>query len=184
MSTWNSLCSSGSRVNAYVATIPAARSRSVGRRALFAGFCGVMLTAAGRVMAADLDEVFQRADGLVVYFAAVPAAFVLGHPSEHTGRDMHGGAPDGSYVHHLMVALFNSDTGRRVTNADVTAVVQGGPQQSQARIILEPMKSGEAQAYGGFATLPPCHRYRVEIEVVRPSAAPMRAVFAHQHLQP
>ena len=174
----------GISVNAYVTTISAARRRGVGRRALFAGLCGVMLTAAGRVMAADLERVFQRADGIVVYFAAIPAVFVLGHPSEHTGRHMHGGAPDGSYVHYLMVALFNSDTGRRVTNADATAVVQGGPQQSQARIKLEPMKIGEAQAYAGFATLPSRHRYRIEIEVVQPSAALVRAIFAHQHLQP
>jgi hypothetical protein len=164
--------------------IPAARRKSVIRRALFGGLTGVILAAAGRVIAADPDEVFQRADGLVVYFAAVPAAFVLGHPAEHTGRDMHGSTPDSPYVHHLMVALFDSATGRRITNADVTAVVKGGPQQSQARIKLEPMTIGEVQAYGGFATLPPRHRYRIEIEVVRASAAPVRAIFAHQHLQP
>jgi hypothetical protein len=158
------------------------KSKSVARRALFAALSGLLLAAAGRAVAAD--EVFQRAGGLVVYFAVVPAAFVLGHPAEHTGRGMHGSTPDGPYIHHLMVALFDSATGRRITNADVTALVRGGPPPSEARVKLEPMAIGEGQAYGGFAALPPRHRYRIEIDVVRPAATPVRAIFSHQHLQP
>jgi hypothetical protein len=136
-----------------------------------------------RVMAAD-PGTFKQADGVVIYFAVVPAAFVFGHPAEHTGGGMHGGTPEGRYVHHLLVALFDSATGMRITDASVVAVVQGGRQPSETRIELTPMTIGGAQAYGGFATLPPRDRYHVEIEVARPGAAAVRAVFSHQHLQP
>ena len=63
------------------------------------------------------------------------------------------------------------------------AIVQGGRQPSATRIELTPMTIGGAQAYGGFAALPPRDRYHVEIEVTRPGAAAVRAVFSHQHLQ-
>ncbi|MBL6613149.1 MAG: hypothetical protein ISP45_03975 [Reyranella sp.] len=136
-----------------------------------------------RVMAAD-PGTFQQVDGIVIYFAVVPAAFVLGHPAEHTGGGMDGGIPEGRYVHHLLIALFDAATGMRITDASVVAVVQGGRQPSATRIELAPMTIGGAQAYGGFATLPPRDRYHVEIEVTRPGAAAVRAVFSHQHLQP
>jgi hypothetical protein len=160
------------------------RPESVKRRAFLAGFFAIAFAAMpGRVMAEH--GTFQQVDGLVIYFVIVPTAFVLGHPAEHTGRGMHGDTPDGRYVHHLLVALFDAATGVRITNASVTAVVQGGRQPSETRVELLPMTIGGAQAYGGFATLPPRDRYRVEIQVVRPSdAAPVRAVFSHQHLQP
>lgn len=158
--------------------------KSVARRRLMAMLSLLIVATAGRAMADDLNQVFVRADGLVVYFAVVPAAFALGHPVDHTGRDMHRNGPDGRYVHHLMVAVFDSVTGVRITNANVTAVVQGAPKPSDGRVRLESMAVGGAQAYGGLATLPPRHRYRIEIEVVRPGAAPVRATFMHQHLQP
>ncbi|MBI2715342.1 MAG: hypothetical protein HYX37_12960 [Rhizobiales bacterium] len=158
--------------------------KSAARRRLMAMLSLLFVATAGSAVADDLDQVFVRADGLVVYFAAVPSAFALGHPADHTGREMHRNAPDGRYLHHLMVAVFDSATGVRITNADVTAVVQGAPKPSDGRVRLESMAVGGAQAYGGLATLPPRHRYRIEIEVVRPGAAPVRATFMHQHLQP
>lgn len=158
------------------------RGKSVARRPLIALLSLLIVATAGSAVADDMESV--RADGLVVYFAVVPAAFALGHPADHTGREMHRDAPDGRYVYHLMVAVFDSATGVRITNANVTAVVQGDRRPADSRIRLESMTVGGAQAYGGLATLPPRHRYRVEIEVVRPDAAPVRATFTHQHLQP
>ena len=72
----------------------------------------------------------------------------------------------------------------RIMNANVTAVVQGDHRPADSRVRLESMTVGGVQAYGGLATLPPRHRYRVEIEVVRSDVASVRATFTHQHLQP
>lgn len=158
--------------------------KTVARPPLMAMLSLLIVAIAGSAVADALDQVFVRADGLVVYFAVVPAASALGHPADHTGREMHRNAPDGRYLHHLMVAVFDSTTGVRITNANVTAVVQDVSKPSVSRLSLEPMAVGGAQAYGGLATLPPRHRYRIGIEVVRPGAAPVRATFVHQHLQP
>lgn len=74
--------------------------------------------------------------------------------------------------------------GRRITDAEVTAVVHGLRHTPEDRIGLEPMTVGGAQAYGGFATLPARNFYRIEVEVLRPGGALVRAVFPHRHFQP
>lgn len=156
----------------------------VGRRAFLAALPAIACATVPRSLRAEHPGTFEQADGLAIFFVVVPAAFALVHPPQHTGRGMHGDVPEGRYVHHLLVAVFDSATGMRITNAKVTAVVQGGLQPSATRIELEAMVVGGGQAYGGFASLPPRDRYRIEIEVARPGVAPVRAVFSHQHLQP
>ncbi|MCB4824929.1 hypothetical protein [Roseicella aerolata] len=134
--------------------------------------------------ALDPEGAFRQAGGLAIYLAVVPAAVIRGHPPEHTGRGLHGGAPEGRYIHHLLVALFGARTGARVTGAGVTAVVHGLRHMPEARIALEPMTVGGAEAYGGSATLPARDYYRIEIEVLRPGSAAVKAVFPHRHFQP
>lgn len=183
-STWSRACSAAPPAHIGAATAAARRKNRMDRRTLLAALSVLMLAATpGRVMA--LHDTVQQVDGLVIYFTAIPAAFVGSHPVDHTGRDMPGGAPKDQYTHHLIVALFDSTTGKRITDASVVAVVQGGHQVSATRIELEPMTIAGEQAYGGFANLPPRDRYRVEVEVVRlGGGAAVRAVFSHQHLQP
>ncbi|MGE3703181.1 MAG: hypothetical protein AB7G08_31205 [Hyphomicrobiaceae bacterium] len=174
------------RLRQFATETPVRRGKSMGRRALLAALSVLMFAAtAGSVMADDMPDAGHRADGLVIYFAAIPAAFVLAHPAEHTGRGMHGDTPDGRYVHHLIVALLDSKTGVRITDARILAVIRGGVSPSETRVEFGPMAIAGAPVYGGFADLPPRDRYRIEIEVVRPNGdAVVRTVFWHQHLQP
>lgn len=160
------------------------RLKRIGRRTLIGTLSIVAsMMVSGHVMAAD-PGTLRQVDGLAIYFAVVPAAFVLGHPAEHTWRRMHGGEPEGRYVHHLLDAVFDAATGARITDARVAAVVRSGLRPSQGPIELRPMTLADAQAYGGFAVQLPRDRYLIEIEVARPGAAAMRTVFSHQHLQP
>lgn len=155
-----------------------------GRRALLATLLAGVFTAAPRQSAAlDPDGEFQRAGDLAVYLELVPAN-ITEHPPEHTGRGLHGTAPRGRDVHHLLVGLFDTRTGARITQASVTAVVHGNRGRPAARVKLAPMTVSGAEAYGGFVRLPPRDFYHIEIEVLRPEGAAVRAVFRHQHLQP
>lgn len=164
--------------------------RNGGRRWLLAMAPAVVLAGAitvpYRAAAVDADGAFRRAAGVVVYLVVIPAAILRGHPPEHTGQGLHGGPPlDGHHVHHLLVALFDERTGKRITNAAVTATVHGLRHTPEQRIGLEPMAVGGTQAYGGFATLPARDLYRIEIDVRRPDgAAPASVIFPHRHFQP
>ena len=107
-----------------------------------------MLVAAGPVAAGFSDSGSRRAGGLIVDLAVVPANFVPGHSPEQTGQGMHGGPSTSRYSHHLIVAVFESRSGLRVTDATVMVVVSSSHHPIERR-SLEPMALGGAATYGG-----------------------------------
>ncbi|MDN3563878.1 hypothetical protein ACFQY5_38315 [Paeniroseomonas aquatica] len=184
-STWGSAGHRMSRAHIRAAVVPAMRWVGGGRRTLLAALPALVFAAAPRRAAAlDPDGAFRQAGGLAIYLVVVPAAVVRGHPPEHTGRGAHGGVPEGRYVHHLLVALFDARTGTRVTDAGVTAVVHGLRHTPEDSIALEPMTVAGANAFGGFATLPARDYFRIEIEVLQPGRTAVHVVFPHRHFQP
>jgi hypothetical protein len=54
----------------------------------------------------------MSADGIEIYFGVVPAPVISGHEMGH------GGSPRAKGSHHLVIALFDSKTGKRVTDAE------------------------------------------------------------------
>ncbi|MCB4824477.1 hypothetical protein [Roseicella aerolata] len=168
-----------------VATQKATTDTALRRRVLFGAVISLASTSVPHEAGAVHPEgTFRRAGNLVVYLGVVPAAVVRGHPPEHAGKGMHGGAPEGRYVHHLLVAVFEETTGARVTDAAVAATIRGRRHSPETRIALEPMALDGTTIYGGFATLPPRDYYRLTVEVRRPGATAVRATFPHRHFQP
>jgi len=120
------------------------------------------------------------ADGLTAYLGIMPAEIVKGHPSNHPEGAMHGGAPRGTHEYHVVVAIFDSARGTRVSDATVTAKVSGlalsGPEKA-----LEPMAIADTITYGGFFELS-ADLYRVRVTVKRPGAqVPVVLDFEYDH---
>ena len=68
--------------------------------------------------------------GVTLYWGLVPAAVVA---DKHALADLHGGPPKGGgQVHHLVVALYDSASGRRIEDAIVRARL------SETGIVGEP----------------------------------------------
>jgi hypothetical protein len=63
----------------------------------------------------SVDDYTLTAGGLTVYLGVMPAAIMKGQPP------MHGGAPGGPHEYHLVAAIFEAATARRVSDATVTA---------------------------------------------------------------
>lgn len=108
----------------------------------------------------------KNADGLMIYLGVVPAATVRGHAKDHPEAKMHGGAPSSSHSMHIVAAVFESDTGKRITGAKVRAHITE-PGGFQRTIRLEPMSVADALTYGGFATFQRGITYQIGIEVDR-----------------
>jgi hypothetical protein len=123
----------------------------------------------------------QTADGLAVYLGVVPAEIVKGHPPGHPEQAMHGGAPKGRHQYHVVVAVFDSASGNRISDATVTAQVSGlGLSGSKAR--LEPMEIAGTISYGGFFNLPGRDLYTVRLTIGRPgSQRPVVLDFRYDH---
>jgi hypothetical protein len=104
----------------------------------------------------------QIVDGVAVYFGMMPAELVRGHPQEHPEGQMHGGTPVGE--NHIMVALFEDKTGKRITRAEVTATITG-PGNFKAEKKLEPMIIAGAASYGNYFNMPGPGPYRIALRI-------------------
>ncbi|MBI3898867.1 MAG: hypothetical protein HY308_11295 [Gammaproteobacteria bacterium] len=109
----------------------------------------------------------QVVDGVAIYFGIVPAELVRGHPPQHAESDMHGGVPVGES--HIMVALFDNKTGKRIDNVEANARVTGSGLHVEKK--LEPMVVAGSLTYGNYFSLTGSGPYRIAIRFRLPGAA-------------
>ncbi len=133
-------------------------------------------------IAADAPENFQVVDGVAVYLGVMPAQILQGHPKEHMESKMHGGVPIKGHREHVVVALFNDATGKRIENAKVTAsVMELGLGVTLKK--LEPMKIAGTITYGNYFDMPDENVYHIKVHIDRPGIRHrVEAIFSHWHL--
>lgn len=123
----------------------------------------------------------KSAGGLTIYLGVVPAELVKGPGPHSSERPMHGGSPRGSHEHHVVVAVYDSSSNARITDATVTAKVSGlglsGPQKT-----LEPMKIADTLTYGAFFDLTR-DLYTIRVTVQRPGSRDVTLDFKYDHRQ-
>lgn len=124
---------------------------------------------------ASADDYQQVVDGVAIYFGIVPAEVVRGHPREHPEGEMHGGVSAGES--HIMVALFDAKTGRRIADAEVSAHITGD-RGLTAQKRLDLMVIAGSATYGNYFSMPGSGPYRIEVRIRLPDKArEVRAVF-------
>lgn len=121
----------------------------------------------------------KSAGGLTVYLGVVPAELVKGLSPHSSERPMHGGSPRGTHEHHVVVAVYDSGSNARITDARVTAKVSGlglsGPQKT-----LEPMRIADTLTYGAFFDLTR-DLYTIRVTVQRPGSRDVTLDFKYDH---
>lgn len=149
------------------------------RRAAPWAAVAILAVAAGCAPRADLPRSEQTVEGVAIYLGVVPAAIVQGHSTIPGDPDaLHGGTQSGSASHHVMVALFDADTGARITDARVEAGTEGGPHAKP----LEPMEVNGLMTYGNFFAFEERRVRRIRVEIRLPGrAAPIEASFSYRH---
>jgi len=139
------------------------------------------------VLAASIaraDDGYRVVDGLAVYLGILPASVVQGHPSSHAERTMHGGAQTGRHQQHIVIAIFDTETGKRIENANISATVAGLGHVGHQRVKLEPMTIAGTITYGAFVNLGGNDRYEMTVDIVVPGRVrPASAKFAIEHRQ-
>lgn len=130
---------------------------------------------------ADAGNETKSAAGLKVDLGIVPAETIRGRPEEYAEYKMHGGVPSGKSMYHVMVAIFDSDTGARITDAQVRARVEEVGLTSEDK-KLEPMRLAGAVTYGNFFRMAGQGTFRITVQIRRPGTT--RAIemqFEHRH---
>lgn len=127
------------------------------------------------------EGLYQRASGIEAYLGVVPAEITKGHKPTQPEGPMHGGVPEGGYQYHLVAAVFNANTGERITDATVTAQVSGLG-KSGAKQTLDPMSIAGTLSYGGYIVLAGPGVYTIALTITRPAASrPITLKFPYEH---
>lgn len=131
--------------------------------------------------AADVPETSRVIDGLAIYVGVMPAQILQGHPKEHMESRMHGGVRIKDHRDHVVVALFDDATGRRIENARVVgSVVELGKKGKKKK--FEAMKIAGTITYGNYFDMPDKATYHIMLWIRRPGApGVVEAKFSHRH---
>lgn len=136
----------------------------------------LMFALAPWALRAAEDAQQKTVDGVSVYVGVLPAAMLLGHPKEHHEGTMHGGVPAGASRYHVVVALFDAASGKRITDAQVKI---GGASIGMAasRKKAEPMLVNNAITYGNYVSMPGGGPYKIVVEIRRKGGKPVELEF-------
>ena len=105
----------------------------------------------------------QDRQGIALYWGLVPEAVVS---QQHALADLHGGRPrGGGQVHHLVVALFDAASGRRIEDAAVRAQLSEIGVADEPPKYLTPMTVNDQLTYGQMFTTAKEGPYRLRIFV-------------------
>lgn len=128
--------------------------------------CALPLLATPAV--AGLDKGYVTVDSAIVYLGVVPAAQTIAYASERTG-DMPMGGRAATRLNniHLVVALFDHGTGKRITNAQVNARFIG-ERGRRWSVELKPMTMNGAMTYGAYSNMGRDSNASILIDVDRP----------------
>ncbi len=106
------------------------------------------------------------ADGITIYVGLVPAARMWAHPKIYGGNEVALKVPKGPNMYHVLVALYDRESGRRIKNAKVEMRISPlglvGPLKP-----LHPMAIGGDVTYCNYFKMTPDNIYRVRISIHR-----------------
>jgi hypothetical protein len=108
-------------------------------------------------------------EGVLAYLGVLPAAVVRGHPESHAEGSMHGGVPEGQHQYHIVLALFDAASGKRIESAQVSVSIMGLGHVGGNSLNLDPMTIANSVTWGTFVKLPGADLYDLKFKVLLPA---------------
>lgn len=107
-----------------------------------------------------------RKDGLLIYYGVLPAELVAPRDLDVPGTHMKPSSARGAGAHHLVIALFEEATGKRLSQANVQARVEplGGAVEAKT---LEPMQIAGTVTFGNFFRMDADIPYVIHLRIRR-----------------
>lgn len=136
------------------------------------------LALAGPAAAQGVPEQRVVVDNTEVYYGVVPAEIVRAQQGrEGKGLGIVDRLRKRRHQKHVVVALFDTQSGERIVDARVAATVTPlgmGARREQ----LKPIRLGEVTSYGAFFEFPPGSApYKIELQVTRAGHPPATVTF-------
>jgi hypothetical protein len=126
----------------------------------------LVLTAACNKQEAPRNS--QVVDGVAIHLGVVPSRNDRGDPGRHAEPTMHSPVPAAGRSDHVVVALFEDSTGKRIEDAQVigsiTEITMGSDRKTFQR-----MRINGTITYGSYMfNMPPGRDYHLKLWIRRP----------------
>lgn len=126
---------------------------------------------------ADENDTRKTVGDIEFHIGLIPAEVIRGRGSNEERR-MHGGVLAGNKGYHLVVALFDRDSGGRITDVQVMGRV-AVPGRAIVEKPLEPMKIADAVTFGNYFVLSDLTANRISVQVTRAGKGRIDATFEY-----
>lgn len=146
------------------------------------GIVTVIATLASAGAFAEHSEQHIVVNGVGIYLGVLPASMIQGQAKAATEAEMRHRAPRGKHQYHVTVSLFDAGSGKRITDAKVTAHVYeinlAGKQKK-----LEPILTAGLISFGNYFSLPKTDNpYLIRVQIERPGIrGVIEAQFEYRH---
>lgn len=125
----------------------------------------------------------KTVDGITIYLGVTTAAAIAkNYPPGSPERTMHGGIPVGGDWHHILIAIFDAKTGKRITDAEVTATVREVGLSGMTR-TLEKVNVAGYTTYCNYFEMEHGPLYRIDLSIRLPGRpGPIKTEFDYGHV--
>ena len=119
--------------------------------------------------------------GLTFYYGIVKGAIASKDTRATPNASMQMAQPQSPTSYHIVLALFETASKTRITNASVAVRLGGSSGRNSGWLPMAFMPDAGIRSYGRYAELPSPGRYPIEFRVSRSStAAPITAHFVYE----
>lgn len=127
------------------------------------------------------SEHYKVVNGVQIYLGIIPAEMIREHGPGQAESTMHSGIPSGRRHHHVMIAVFDNNGGKRIGDAEVEATVRELGLSGQQK-KLEPMVVANTITYGNYFSMTARGIYRIHIRIRLPGVVrPIKARFEYMN---
>jgi hypothetical protein len=151
------------------------------RRRLLKGLAGALAVAASglapQAHSADFERE-QRVGPMTVYLGVLRSELI----SLSLKEGEHGGVPRGRGWHHVLIALFDTKTGQRITDAEVTARVEDVARIQSGEKRLEAMMIAGTVTFGNYFSMPARDPYSIHVNIDGHGYGKFEVTFHYRHL--
>jgi len=125
-------------------------------------FFTAFLSTFSAAFAADSHH-HQRVNDVDFYLAVIPAEITQGSPGMQAKFKNH------ETRYHILVSLFDSRSGNRITDAEVQASVSTLGGMAEQNKNLEPMLIMDTSSYGNYFLMSEPGKYRLRFKMLTPT---------------
>jgi len=136
---------------------------------LFGAVVAMALIFVPATVSADPLNRTKTVGGMTVHLGLMPAAALQRDPCRVAAQDRVS-LPSGANVYHVMLALFDTATGARITDAAVDARISPLTLAGVRKPLVAIAEAG-AVTYCNYFRIAPKDIYRVKVEIRRPETA-------------